>query len=211
MPSRSGVWIAALCVCSLYFVSGCSGGSSRGSTPVAPAVATPTVSSVAPSVVLAGSTTTTVTITGAGFTTSTVVQLGGVTEPTTYVSSTQVTAVIPTSQLLAAGTAAVVASNGGTSVSAGTVTLEIDNPLPSVTQISPTTLTAGSASASVAITGTGFVTGTTVQVDGSARQTTFVSGTQVTALLTAADLANPGTHAIAAVNPSPGGHGRFSQ
>jgi hypothetical protein len=163
------------------------------------------ISSIAPSTVLAGNAAMTVTITGTGFTPSTVIELAGVSEPTTYVSSTQVTAVIPTSQLATAGTASIVASNGGTSISTGSISLQINNPMPAITQISPSAFAAGSASASVAISGTGFVAATTVQTDGSARQTTFVNGTQLTAVLTAADLAAAGTHSVTVVNPAPGG------
>ena len=162
------------------------------------------ISSIAPSTVLAGSAATTVTVTGTGFTPSTVIQLGEVSEPTTYVSSTQLTAVILTNQL-AAGTAAIVASNGGANVSTGSVSLQINNPVPAVTQISPSTFTAGSASASITVTGTGFVDGSNVQVDGTPRQTAFVNGTQLTAVLTAADLAAAATHSITVVNVAPGG------
>jgi trimeric autotransporter adhesin len=121
------------------------------------------------------------------------------------VSSTQVTAVIPTSQLATAGTASIVASDGGTSISTGSGSLQINNPMPVITQISPSALAAGSASTSVAISGTGFVAATTVQMDGSARQTTVVNGTQLTAVLTAADLAAAATHSVTVANPAPGG------
>src|SRR3954464_4038640 len=110
MPNNLGGWIAVICVCSSFLVLGCSSGSSGSSTSTAPV--TPMVSSIAPSAVLAGSAATTVTITGTGFTSSTIIELAGVSEPTTYVSSTQVTAIIPTSQLATAGTESIVASNG---------------------------------------------------------------------------------------------------
>lgn len=151
---------------------------------------------------LAGSAATTITVTGTGFTSSTAIQVAGVSDPTTFISSTQVTAILPPNQLAAAGTATIVASNG---TSTGSISLQVNNPVPSVAQISPATLPAGTSSASVTLTGTGFVTISTVQVDGSNRQTTFISGTQISAILSAADLAAAGGHSITVANGTPGG------
>lgn len=206
---RMCAWFATICVVLSCCVVGCankgSGSSTPPSTPPSTPSAAPTVSSIAPATVLAGSAATTITVTGTGFTSSTVIELAGLSEATTYGSSTQVTAVLPASQLAAAATAAILASNGGTSVSTGSTSLQINNPVPAITQITPTTLAVGVTSTAVTITGTGFVAATIVQVDGSARSTTFVSGTQLTAVLTAADVATGAIHSVTVANAAPGG------
>jgi len=55
------------------------------------------------------------------------------------------------------------------------------------------------------VNGTGFVPGAVVNWNGSVRETTFVTGSQVTAQITAADIANPGTALVTVSNPPPGG------
>ena len=86
----------------------------------------------------------------------------------------------------------------------------ITNPLPTVTTISPTTVYAKSMEPlQLTVNGTGFVPG----ASGSAikigsrltTNTTFVSATQVTVPLTAADIAAAATVPITVVNPAPGG------
>jgi hypothetical protein len=66
--------------------SGSSGGSGGGTSPAL------TVTSISPTSVAAGSGSVTLTVDGTGFLSTTVVEVNQVAEPTTYVSSTQVTA-----------------------------------------------------------------------------------------------------------------------
>lgn len=63
----------------------------------------------------------------------------------------------------------------------------------------------GSAAFTLTVTGTNFVSGATVQWNGSARSTTVASSTQLTAAITAADTATPGVVDVTVVNPAPGG------
>lgn len=53
MPNKLGGWVAAICVSLSCLVSGCSGGSSGSSASTPAPLVTPTVSSIAPSIVLA--------------------------------------------------------------------------------------------------------------------------------------------------------------
>ena len=82
---------------------------------------------------------------------------------------------------------------------------ESKNPVPVLTALSPTSATVGDAAFTLTVTGSGFVTGSTVNWSGAARTTTFVSGTQLTAAIAAADVATAGTAQVTVVNPSPGG------
>jgi hypothetical protein len=55
------------------------------------------------------------------------------------------------------------------------------------------------------VNGSSFISGSVVQVNGSARTTTFVSSTQLTAAIAASDVASAGTLSITVNNPAPGG------
>ena len=79
------------------------------------------------------------------------------------------------------------------------------NPVPKVTSISPVSAPAGSPAFTLTVTGTGFVSSSVVQWNGSARPTTFVSSTQVQAAIGAADIAAAGSATIAVFSPTPGG------
>ncbi len=63
----------------------------------------------------------------------------------------------------------------------------------------------GSAAFTLTVTGTGFVSGATVNWNGNARTTTFVSSSKVTASINATDVATAGTANVTVVNPAPGG------
>jgi hypothetical protein len=99
------------------------------------------------------------------------------------------------------GTATITASADGISAAAA---ITVNYPVPTVTSVSPTTLTASTAT-TITVTGTGFYSGTVVRVNGTAKPTTVVSSTQLTAALTAADVGASGTLAVTVFNPTPGG------
>src|SRR6266852_647237 len=80
------------------------------------------------------------------------------------------------------------------------------NPVPFVNQpLVPTTVVPGSAAFTLTVNGTGFVSGSVVNWNGSPRTTTFVSGSQLTAAISAADVAMVGTPSITVTSPTPGG------
>jgi hypothetical protein len=85
------------------------------------------------------------------------------------------------------------------------------NPVPYLNPLEPDSATPGGAAFSLTVTGTGFVSGSFVQWNGSARSTTFVSSSQLTAAITAADIASPKTATITVVSPAPGGGTSNSQ
>jgi len=198
--------VAYFCLVASTFLAGCGGSSSTsGSTSNSGATA-PTVSSISPTTAAAGSGPLTVTVTGTGFLSTTTVQVGGVTEATTYVSSTRVTATVTAAQLASGSQLSVIALNGSASSGSGAaVQLEVKNPVPTITQLAPATLVTGTTSQTVAVIGTGFVPATVIDVNNSARTTIYVSATQVDVALTAADVAAIGTLSLTAVNATPGG------
>lgn len=186
----------------LGLLAGCSGGSSGGgggtTTPA------PTVSSISPTRLNAGAGATALTVSGSGFVNSSVVTVGGTAEATTYVSSSQLTATVPAGQVASGAELAVSVSNGSSS-STSAVSLEVDNPAPVISSISPNTGLAGAASAVVTVTGTGFVPSTVINVNGSARTTTYINSTQVSVALPSTDFSAAGDLSVTAVNATPGG------
>jgi|KBSMisStaDraftv2_1062788.scaffolds.fasta_scaffold110155_2 hypothetical protein len=103
------------------------------------------------------------------------------------------------------------ASCGG---SAPTAPTENANPVPTITTLSPATVIAadlrlsGAANITVTVTGTGFISASTVLVDGTdqAKLTTVDGSTQLrTVIATATVLSTQGSRTITVFNPSPGG------
>jgi PKD repeat protein len=72
---------------------------------------------------------------------------------------------------------------------------------PTITTLTPTTITAGSDAFTLQITGTNFVNGAKVLWDGQERATAFISATKLTATIAKADVANEGTYKVKVVNP----------
>jgi hypothetical protein len=69
----------------------------------------------------------------------------------------------------------------------------------------PGAVTPGSAGFTLTANGTGFVSGSTVYWNGSARATTYVNASQLTASILATDVASAGTALVTVSSPTPGG------
>ena len=78
-------------------------------------------------------------------------------------------------------------------------------PFQSITSISPASGTAGGSQFLLTVNGKDFRRDSVVNWSGSFRVTTFVSTHQLFALITAADIAQPGTVLVSAFNPPDGG------
>jgi hypothetical protein len=161
----------------------------------------PTISSVSPVYVIQGGGALTLTVTGANFVSGSTVSFGGQTEPTTYVNSTQLTAAIPANAVADAGPVSVVVATpspgGGNSTS---ISFNVYLPPPTISSISPSSVIAGSPGFTLTINGTNFVADSVLDIDGVARAITYVSSTQVTTAILAADIANPAAIGIAITN-----------
>ncbi|HLV79315.1 MAG TPA: choice-of-anchor tandem repeat GloVer-containing protein [Chthonomonadaceae bacterium] len=79
------------------------------------------------------------------------------------------------------------------------------NPVPVLSSISPSKTGAGGPAFTLTVTGSNFLNNSTVDWNGTALTTTFVSQTELTATVPASDIATPGTAAVTVVNPAPGG------
>jgi hypothetical protein len=169
----------------------------------------PTITSLSPNTLVAGGAAFTLTVNGTNFTSTSQVKFNGTARTTTFVSATQITAAILASDIATSGNANVTVTNpapgGGTTTNFVFVITSAPNPVPTLTSISPTSATAGGAAFTLTVNGTNYVASSVVNFNGSARTTTVVSATQLTAGITAADIATAGSFPITVFNPAPGG------
>jgi uncharacterized protein (TIGR03437 family) len=86
---------------------------------------------------------------------------------------------------------------------AGNATVNLQNPLPVVTAVTPTTVNPGTPT-TLTVTGSGFVNSSVIYFAGAAQQTTFVSPTQLTATATFS-MPVGRLAAVKVTNPNPGG------
>ena len=91
---------------------------------------------------------------------------------------------------------------GGSSGGGGGVT---NNPVPSISSLSPTQLAAGSAGQTLTINGSGFIGTSSVTFNGISHSATLKSASQLSIQLTGADIASTGTFPVVVSNPAPGG------
>jgi 6-phosphogluconolactonase (cycloisomerase 2 family) len=191
--------------------NGVGGGTSNPLTvAIVPPVAKFSVTSISPTSAQAGGPAFTLTVNGSGFVAAsqssagTQVSFNLMNEPTTYVSSTQLTAVIPTSAIAIAGNPYVIVTNPDGTTSTP-ITFTVGSPAPGWISVSPSSLSAGSNALTLNVTGSGFQPNSIVVVNNSPRPTTYVSSTLLQVTLLPGDIAQGTTLSIAVVTPPPGG------
>ena len=166
----------------------------------------PTISSLNPASATAGGPGFTLYVNGTNFIPTSIVRWNGSDRPTTFVSSQQLTAQIPSSDIALPGAAAVSVFNpGGGASNSVTFIINAPNPVPTITSISPDVAKAGGPGFTLFVNGTNFIPSSIVRWNGSDRTTTVVSNQQLTAEITSADITLPGTATVTVFNPAPGG------
>ncbi|MBI3671823.1 hypothetical protein HY249_03445, partial [Candidatus Azambacteria bacterium] len=172
----------------------------------------PTTTSISPTSKTVYDNAFTLTVNGTNFVSDSTARFNGSNRTTTFVSSTQLTASIPASDLLTAGTFNIDVVNatpgGGTSNSQ---TFTVNNPVPTTTSISPNSKTVGDSGFTLTVNGSLFVSSSVARFNGSNRTTTFINSTQLTATIPASDLTSVGTFPITVFNTTPGGGTSNSQ
>jgi hypothetical protein len=89
---------------------------------------------------------------------------------------------------------------------ASTMALAQSNPVPLINNpLVPASAAPGGAAFTLTVNGTGFVSASVVNWNGSALATTFVSSSQLTAMVPASDIAAVGTASLGVTSPAPGG------
>ncbi len=184
------------------------------STTLAPCGGTnpvPTITTLSPSSATAGDPAQTLTVNGTNFISASVVNFNGTNRTTTFVSGTQLTIQLTTTDLATAGSFNVTVTNpapGGGTTAASTFTVNMapaSNPVPTITSLSPSSVIAGAAAQTLTVNGTNFIGTSVVSFNGTNRTTTYVSATQLTIQLTATDQATVGSFNVTVTNPAPGG------
>jgi hypothetical protein len=168
-----------------------------------------------PSPLVAGSITTpfAVIVSGSGFTPATLVRVNFQARPTTYVNQNQVIGTVLPTDVTLPGFVPITVQNP-TSVDSTPFQLPVLYPVPTVTQVSPASLTAQvSLSAQplqITVTGSNFGQNPTnlldtamLLVNGTPVVTQYVSPSQLTALIPASFVATPGVLQISVANPQP--------
>lgn len=141
---------------------------------------------------------------GSEFVDGAVVRWDGSARPTTFVSEFEVDAAIDDLDLVAGKTVQVTVRNPNGGIS-NALPFTINNPLPSLTSISPTHVTGGGAAFTLTVQGSNFVPNSVVRWNGSARTTTYVSSTELQAAILSSDLATGGEVDVTVLNPAPSG------
>jgi hypothetical protein len=169
----------------------------------------PVVTSMSPSTAIAGTPGLLLNLTGSNFVAQSTVLVNNANRQTNFLNSTSLDVDLDSSDLLTPGPVSIQVVNplpgggGSTPMSLKVVTAD-----PAITTISPTSALAGATSASLSITGSGFLNQYSfIQVNGSSQTVTTTIGgsTSATASLTAGDLVSAGVNQITVMNKPPGG------
>jgi hypothetical protein len=166
----------------------------------------PNITSVSPATIYVNSPTTKITINGSGFLSSTLAYLqnNSIPLPTTYVSANQITALVPDTSLSSTGTIYLYVANPSPGGGTANTSLQVVSAEPSIGNVSPTSIVAGTVSEPILVNGQNFMSGAKVQWNGVSIPTTYVSSTQLQAQPTTTQLATAGIVQLAVANPSPG-------
>jgi hypothetical protein len=166
----------------------------------------PQTSIITPSSAAAGAGPTDVIVGGLGFFITSQITFDGAPTATTYQDATHLKATLTAAQLATAGTISVRVVNsapgGGTS---SALAFTVNNAVPTIVSLNPSSVTAGSPDRTITINGNGFVSTTTAKSNGVLIMTAYVNANTVTAVVPSAHLLNPGAVAITVTNPAPGG------
>ncbi|MFO0674839.1 MAG: hypothetical protein U0235_35350 [Polyangiaceae bacterium] len=170
---------------------------------VAPA---PVVNAMTPIKTTAGGPGPSLVVTGDKFVSWSVVRADGADLPTTFVSETELHALLPAIRVENAGVIQIdvftTTPGGGKSSTLGFL---VENPTPLLTAIAPTAIQVNSGDTSITLTGGSFAKTAKVSFDGQDLAVTASSPTSLTATVPAALLTASGSHALIVTNPAPGG------
>ncbi len=167
----------------------------------------PEITSLSPSGVFTGGGAFELVVNGTNFVSQSTVSVNGSIRSTTFSSKTSLSAPISAADIANAGSVPIIVINpapgGGTS---NAVSLKVTNPVPDLGSVSPAAAAAGTTTpTALTVSGTGFVTNSTVMINGAPHTTIFGNGSELETMLTAADLAAGGVNQVQVFSPGPGG------
>ncbi|MBI3812412.1 MAG: Ig-like domain-containing protein [Nitrospirae bacterium] len=145
-----------------------------------------------------------VTITGQNFDPSAPtlngVKFSGIQAVATSATATQLETSVPSGAPVGTGTVTVT-TRGGTAGAAFTV----ENPVPSLAVIAPTSVIAGSGAFTLTLNGGNFIPSSSINFGSTALTPVFISSTQLQVTVPAAAIATAGVIPVTVFNPAPGG------
>jgi outer membrane protein assembly factor BamB len=160
-----------------------------------------TITSLSPSTVQAG-VAFTLTVNGSNFDASSVVFFSGNPVPTTFISTTQLTASISASDIVQADPYPVTVAPSLAATGTSNQLILSVYALPSITGLTPSSVVAGSAGFTLTVNGTNFPQGAVVLFGGTALPTTWEGLNQLTATVTSAQVLNAGATRITVATSS---------
>ena len=163
--------------------------------------ATPFVSSINPTSAVAGGPAFTLTVNGSGFIpASRVTGLAGAI--TTYVNANQLTASVPAAAIANVSEYPIQVVNPGQLFSTEAPIFAVRAATPSITSLGPPSASVGGPDFTLTVSGSNFLSNTTVAWNGAPFATKFVSTGQLTALVPAALIASAGTARVTVTGDS---------
>jgi Tol biopolymer transport system component len=173
---------------------------------------TPAITNLFPSNATAGGPSLTMNIAGTGFIAQSVAYWNNASLPTTFNSTTlQLSVSVPTSDIANPGVAQVTVvtpSPGGGISNAATFTINpAQNPVPTITSLSPSSTQIGvlPPNGVLLVNGTNFIQTSTAAFNGISRTSTYVSSVQLSVPMSSSDVATNTTISVTVSNPAPGG------
>ncbi len=164
----------------------------------------PVISALSPGGAAAGGATFDLSISGEGFEDGAEAYWMTTALPTTYISSTLLTAQVDTALFSTAKYALITVRNPNT-LTSNAVIFTVENPLPAISSLNPPGVVAGSGAISLQVNGSGFVDGAVVLLDGEALPTAFVSAGRLQVEVEASKLAYATHLGVTVQNPDPSG------
>jgi hypothetical protein len=195
LRSAVGVILSVL----LVAFAGACGGSSNSA-----ANNTPAIVGITPNITTAGSADLTITVSGANFISGAVVMFGTTALTTTFVSASQLTAVVPAASLTNGGVINVTVVNPDKTASAAVgfaIAPSVPPPAISITSIQPASAVAGSGAFTLTVNGSGFTSSSVLSFNSVKLTTTLVNVNQVTATIPATAITTAGTVPVTVTNP----------
>lgn len=166
------------------------------------------ITSFSPTSANAGDKAFTLTVNGNNFTVSDVVTWNGSVRATTFMSPTQVSAQINATDVAASGSASIAVNSSGLLIASPSVNFPIagpNNETPNLSSITPSSTSAGGEDLQILVKGSGFAASSVVELDNTPLATSYLSASQLIAVIPAADIAAKGTSQVAVNTPAPGG------
>jgi hypothetical protein len=163
----------------------------------------PVLNSINPNSAAAGGPAFTMTVTGQNFVSGSTVLWNGTPLATTFISATQLTALVPANLITFAGSSSVTVANpGGSNSNSSSFTItSATAAAPFLSSLSPNSVVAGAPQVNLTVNGTGFIVGATVLWNSSPLLTTEISAYQMLATVPASFVATAGTATITVLNP----------